>query len=298
MERVLGALRDSWNRMVAVLFQPFDAGRYLLLTLFFLFADCGSTHSFNSNLNLDTSSMPSFGDLEPLAAGIGATVFVVGAVVILGLMLLFWGFFLYLSSQATTLSIAALRDGEPRLESMGEYSGATLALWKFRVMLMLISTAWVVVTVGVALSVLLGVGLSGPTQDVRMLSELAVGLTIVLALLVPAVLVGFADWLAIDLAAPVMMQMGGSTMQAFQTIRSSERFELGELLLYLVARILIAVVVGAVRLPITLLCCCLFMIPGVYHAVFLPILAFQRATSMHWLSGIDDRLEGLRGPTP
>jgi hypothetical protein len=296
---VMAAFTNSWTRMVQVLFQPFNVATYMWFVVVCFLTDCGSPASTNTQTsNIDLSNFPSPQDIEPMVAGVGLAVVAVIATVGVLVSLVLWTGLLFLSSRATMVYIDGIQHGRPRPEAWGLHARAANSLWTFRVALMVISSVWVLVVAGVAVTSLLAMGFSGTSADILVIGQLAITLAILVTVLPPAVLVGVVDWLAKDLAAPIMMVSETSVMGAFRELAAASGFELAGLLIYVVLRVALSMVIAVVTVPISLMCCCAFVIPGVRHAVFLPVYTFQRSLGMQWVASLDERFASLGSLEP
>ena len=293
IDDVFAAISKSWNRMVELLFRPFHLQTYLGFVLLCFFSDCGSMSASSNFSNFDTSNFPSVGDVDPLVGGaVLAVAVAIVAVVVLVSTAIYAGL-LFISSRATMMTIDAIQQGQARTLAWELHERAANGLWRFRVGLMLVSTLWVLLVVGIAVGLLGAMGFSGSPAEIVALGQVAVALTLFVAIFPPALLVGVVDWFAKDLAAPVMMVTDTTVIGAFRLLFAAERFDPVSLFLYVLMRVTLAVVVAFAAFPIGLFCCCAFIIPGVRHAVFLPVLLFQRGLSMQWLSTVDPRFASL-----
>jgi len=292
IEPVIDAYTKSWRRMTQLLFNPFQVPTYLMFALAFFLSDCGSLGGSTGN-NVDLSDLPSPGTLDgqtvAIIVGIGLLVVVmllVGAVM--------WAGVLFLSSRATVVAIDGLQQGLPRLEAHVQYAVAANALWRFRVGVMVAGLAWLVMVVGGSVTAALVLGESGSSPVLLDFGRLALSLMVLFAVLPPALLTVVLDWFAKDLAAPILMATEGqSVVGAFRALWGAARFDPSALFVYVVLRIGLAIVVAMVSFPFLLMFCCIFMIPGVRQAVFLPLLMFQRGLSLYWLATLDDRFASL-----
>jgi len=291
IEPVLEAYSKSWQRMTALLFSPFQIQTYLMFVLIFFLSDCGSLGAQNNQIDLgDLPDQPTA--IDPVAVGaIAIGVAVVALLLVVAMVV--WAGALFLSSRATMMAIDGVRQGAPRWDAWSLHERAANALWRFRVALMAASLGWVVLVVGGAVVAAFVRPYTGSSVGVVQLGRLGLMVLMAIVALGPLVLLGFVDWLAKDLAAPIMMVTDASVVGAFRLLWGAARFESATLFVYVVMRMALAVVVGLMSFPLTLFCCCAFVIPGVRQAVFLPVLVFQRGLSVYWLATLDDRLAPL-----
>ncbi len=291
IEPVLEAYRKSWQRMTTLLFSPFQIQTYLMFVLIFFLAECGSIGAQSNQIDLGSfPDQPT--EIEPLAVGIMVVVAVAVLLgVVMGMALLAGA--LFVSSRATMMAIDGLRQGAPRWDAWTLHARAANALWRFRVAVMVAGVGWVALVIGGAVVAALVLPYAVSSIEVVKLGKLGMMGVLLLAVLGPLILSSLVDWLAKDLAAPILMVTDTTVVGAFRLLWGAARFEPATLFVYVALRVALALVVGMVSFPFMLIFCCFFLIPGVRHAALLPVLVFQRGLSVYWLATLDDRLAPL-----
>lgn len=135
---------------------------------------------------------------------------------------------------------------------------------------------------------LLGAGFALAWPDLRAErfgANAIVALAVFFGLLLPAVTVyGVVGVLLGDFVVPAMYLRGESALVAWRTVWNEVvRPHSGTLVLYVLMKILMAIVVGLMALIVTCLTCCLAILPYLGTVILLPLIVFKRCYSLHFL---------------
>jgi hypothetical protein len=283
---------QALDRVKKVLFQPFDIGRWFLIGFCAWLAYLGEGGgSFPGNYH--------FGDRhghggQSIRQGLDQArdyvlhnlAWIVPLVIALVLVSLsLWVLMLWLSSRGRFMFLhcVALNAAEVRAP-WARFASAADSLFLFRLVIALAGLAMMLpLVVGLLLVVL------------RMVFRQAVspGGVLLAALFVFAMIaVGIVFWiikrLTTDFVVPLQFLRQSRCLDAWRELGGLLRGNLGNLVLYFLFRILLAIAITVVVVAIVLgTCClagCLFALPYLGTVFLLPILVFERAYSLHYLA--------------
>ena len=158
------------------------------------------------------------------------------------------------------------------------------SLFLFRLALSLISLVVTLPLLGGLLLVVL-----------RMVSREAVspaGVLVAVALVLVMIAIGIVFWiigrLTRDFVVPLQFLRGSRCLDAWRELRGLLRGNISNLVLYLLFRIVLAIAIFVVVVAVVLVTCCcagcLFALPYLGTVALLPVLVFERAYSLHYLS--------------
>lgn len=306
LDGLIDAVSNSITRTIDVLFRPFDIVRYLWFAAICFVTMCGSNPGSQIDLSqsngpgglLDPANFPDdLSSIEPLflVLGLGS---VVVSVVLLALVLALMAAFIWLGSHASFMWVDGIQRGTPRWESFEIHKGAANSIFKFRLLLLCINFGGALLIGALAIGAFVAMGLAG--LDEGPMAGFQMGVMVLLVFMFfPIVLVtATLNWFVQDITVPVMAITGETVRPALKSVINAPGFDPLALLLYFLVRILIGIVMFIIMFPITLFCCCLFMIPGVSVIVFLPLYTFSRTLGMHWVAGLDERFVELANMDP
>ena len=111
------------------------------------------------------------------------------------------------------------------------------------------------------------------------------------ALYIPlAILIGLADLLVRDFVTPVMVLHRIDLLGALEKSLKLWRGHIGNLMVYLLFRLLIYIVTGALGVAVACFTCCIGVLPVIYQTITAPIHIFVRSWTLAILEGIDPEL--------
>jgi len=118
------------------------------------------------------------------------------------------------------------------------------------------------------------------------------GIMVLVALFMGATIAGLIllliRKLTTDFVVPIMYLRGNRCLQAWKEYRQLLASNFGGFVLYLLFQIVIGLVIGVMVLAIILATCCvagcLLALPYIGTVLFLPVLVFKRAYSLHYLA--------------
>jgi len=272
------------DRTGAILFKPFQAGKWFALGFCAFLAQLGSSCGNFSNAYRGPGGNPNLNDdfqavLDPIKEWLLAhmALVVVGVVLLLlvGLALA-WvqarGQFMFLDG--------VVRNRGEIAAPWKEYAREGNGLFVFNLVFGLL------VLLGLALIAGLGVALALPDIRTgefsqRALLALLVGIPLLLILLLAAAVTGVV---LNDFVVPAMYSRRQGVLAAWRTVRSEVLAgRVGTLALYCLMKILIAIAIGILAFLACCFTCCLALLPYLGTVILLPLFVFQRSYSLCFL---------------
>ncbi len=111
------------------------------------------------------------------------------------------------------------------------------------------------------------------------------------AIFIPlAILISLADLLIRDFVTPVMAIKNLDLLGALEQTIGLFRSQLGNLVLYLLFRVIIGVLAGAVGMAVACLTCCVGLLPVIYQTITAPLHVFVRSWTLVILEQWDPEL--------
>jgi len=282
---------QAMDRVKKVLFQPFDVGRWFVIGFCAWLACLGEGRGFSGVFNfgghhgLGRQSirdgleqardyvMDNIAWIAPLAVGL----ILVSAAI--------WLVVMWLSSRGRFMFLhcVAANAAEVR-EPWARFAGAANSLFLFRLVISLIGLVVMLPLVGGLLLVVLRMEFREAVSPGGLL--LAVGLVFVL------IAAGIVFWiigrLTRDFVVPLQFLRRGRCLDAWRELGGLMRGNVGNLVLYFLFRIVLAIAIAVVVVGMVLVTCCiagcLFALPYLGTVLLLPILVFERAYSLHYLA--------------
>lgn len=292
------------DRARKVLFQPFDIGKWLVIGFCAWLASLGEGGGFPGGFHF--GGPPHGRGRHSLRAGldqardyvmqnIGWIVPLVIALVVVGLVI--WLVVLWLSSRGRFMFLhcVALNTAEVRVP-WTRFDSAANSLFLFRLVIGLISLAVTLPLVGGLLLVVL-----------RMVIREAVspgGLLLAVVFVCAMMVLGIVFWiigrLTTDFVVPLQFLRRSRCLAAWRELRGLLPGNLGNLILYLLFRIVLATAIAAILVAVVLATCCLagclFALPYLGTVFLLPILVFERAFSLHYLAQLGPDYDVFAAP--
>lgn len=272
-----------------MLFRPFDLGRWFTIGFCAWLAHLGqATFRFNYNLGSrrgrETNLRAAFEHArEYVMANLYWVLPLAVALAVIGVAC--WIAFLWLSSRGKFMFLhcVALEKAEVGVP-WHKFAREGNSLFVFRLVLGLIGMAPMVPAVAIgAATVLRMVNRGGP--DFRgVLVLVGVALMMVMTGLMFLVVAK----LTTDFVVPIMVLRRGTCLAAWQELLALISVNVTNFVLYLLFQVVLAMAIGAlVLLAIVVTCCiacCVIMIPYLGTVLLLPIAAFKRSYSLHYLA--------------
>ena len=284
------------DRAKKILFQPFNVGRWLVIGFCAWLASLGESGGFpggshfgghnnrgahNLRAGLEKARdyvLHNLGWIVPLAA------------TLIVLSLTIWLIFIWLSSRGRFMFLhcVALNVGEVRAPWV-KFAAEANSLFLFRLVVWLISLAVMLPLVTSLLFVVIRMALHEAVSPG--------GLLLAAGLVFGIIAVGIVCWilarLMIDFVVPLQFLRRSRCLEAWRELGGMWRGDLGNLVLYLLFRMVLAIVIAMLVVAVVLVTCCLagclFALPYLGTVFLLPILVFERAYSLHYLAqfGLD-----------
>lgn len=305
----VAAFSPAWERMVTVLFRPFDLGRWLRIGLCAFLATLGelggggggggsgSNGSGNSRSGNFSGGFPEmesqakqyiFENLMWLVPLVAFVVLVVVALTVLILWLRSRGQFMFLDNVATGRADVKRPWHENRL--LGNN------LFWFRLGLAVLTVLGVLALFGVGAMIGLPMLRAGEVNSGGLMALIFLGFAFVGLMLVSAVI----GKLTTDFVVPVMWLRGADWRTAWGELGELLKARPGNFLLYLLFLILLSIVWGVVLVAVVLLTCCvagcLLAIPYVGSVLLLPMTVFFRAFSLSFLAQFGPSWDVFQAP--
>ena len=279
---VLDPIGPSIEHTKTILFRPFDLDRWLAIGFCAWLATFGDGCSFNFRKNIDhehpAAVLHEAKDIILANLPWLIPVFIVGAVIVIGLWLLFlWlssrGRFMFLNNVVYNTSDVA--------RPWHYYKHLAHSLLLFRVVLCLIG-----------LGTLIGLGIVGTVVVIPLWQTSVMTAVLSLIFFIPLILlVSFGlliiEVLTTDFIVPLMLKHTLTCTGAWSQLRNLTSFNKGRFFLYLIVKVVINFMIGSMVLLISLAtcgcACCLAAIPYLGTVLLLPFITFKRAYSIHYL---------------
>ena len=282
---------QALDRVKKVLFQPFDIGKWFVIGFCAWLAYLGEGGGFGSGFNWGGHhghGRHNVRDgLEQARDYVVHNIVWIAPLVITLILvcLAIWLVVLWLSSRGRFMFLhcVALNTAEVRVP-WTKYAAEANSLFWFRLVISLISFVVMFPLIAGLLLVVL-----------RMVFREAVspgGLLMAVAFVLIMILVGIVFWiigrLTRDFVVPLQFLRRSRCLAAWRELGGMLRGNLGNLVLYLLFRIVLAMAIAVVLVGVVLVTCCiagcLLALPYLGTVLLLPILVFERAYSLHYLA--------------
>ncbi|MEJ0089474.1 MAG: hypothetical protein WDM80_06990 [Limisphaerales bacterium] len=282
---------QAFDRMKLMLFQPFDIGKWFVIGFCAWLAGLGeSGGSFNGNFNNFGNDGHSHNFQETLAkvtryvtenlywiipVAVGALIFLLA----LGMVML------WLNSRGKFMFLhcVALNKAEVK-EPWQKFGRVANSLFWFRFVLGLIGAVLSLPLVAFIAIIVIRMVVRGEPNIGGIF--LAAGLTLMLFVLC----IGFAlvQKFTIDFVVPLMFLRGEKCVSAWKEFWSLLTAHAGSFALYILFKIILAIVIGLIVVAVVLVTCCiagcLMLLPYLGTVLLLPVLIFKRAYSVYFLA--------------
>ena len=283
-------LTQAIDRVKLVLFQPFDIGKWFVIGFCTWLAQLGESGGGGGGGNFNPGGGNHRGgglgrELEQAKEFLMSNLYwiipvAVGVVllcVVLGLL------FTWLNSRGKFMFLhcVALNRAEVAVP-WTKYSRPANSLFWFRIVLGLIATVLIlpVIVLGVVIGLAtfphghVAAGIAGVTGAALLFVALALGFFLIRKF-------------TMDFVVPIMFVRGCTCREGWYALCQLMSANVGNILLYLLFQVVIALVTGMLVLAVmmvTCCCCCLLLLPYVSTVILLPVFVFHRAYSAHYLA--------------
>jgi hypothetical protein len=281
----------AMDRVKKVLFQPFDAGRWFVIGFCAWLAYLGEGRGLASGFNYGGHNghgrqsirdgfeqardyvMHNIAWIAPLAV----------ALILVSLSV--WLVVMWLSSRGRFMFLhcVAVNAAEVRVP-WARFGHAANSLFLFRLVISLIGLVVMLPLVGGLLLVVMGMVFRDAVSPG--------GLLLAVVLVFVIIAAGIAFWiigrLTRDFVVPLQFLRRSRCLDAWRELGGLLRGNIGNVVLYFLFRILLAIAITVIVVGVVLVTCCiagcLFALPYLGTVFLLPILVFERAYSLHYLA--------------
>jgi hypothetical protein len=306
---VTAPIQPAIERTRHLLFQPFNLARWFTIGFCAWLAGLGQSGAGGYNLRYPFSPgaqhPPSSGRIgapewwEELRGNVVRNLdwLLPVAVALVCLLVAIWLLLIWLSSRGDFMFLhcVALDRAEVAVP-WRHYVRAARSLFLFRASVGLIATVPILLlfaVIGVSLFRIFGRGDTG-----AWIFLVAAGL----ALVVVALGFSVVAKLTRDFVVPIMWLHGGTCRQGWSELLGLFAGRLGDLVVYLLFQIVLALAIGAlVFAALIVTCClaaCLLILPYLGTVALLPVLAFKRAYSLYYLRQFGERYDPFQAAAP
>lgn len=287
-------ITQAWERMVRILFQPFDLKKWFILGFCAFLASLGQGGGNFNNLSQQnrSSSMPDFeGEIFPWIEDHIGLIVAIGLVVLV-LIVVLMAVFAWLQARGTFMFIDGIaRNRGAVKEPWREYKtlGNSLFVVKFALGLV---TFLVIVAMSLALLMMMWPTLESGAEIMDMIGAI-LGWTGLVLLLV--LVVGVVSFVIGDLIVPAMYANDATIGEAWGIVKTDLLpGNTGTLLLYVLMKIVLGVGVAIVAILATLLTCCIAALPYLGSVILLPLSVFMWSYNLYFVQQFGERFRVFR----
>ncbi len=279
------------DRVKLLLFRPFDLGKWFVIGFCAWLAQLGEAGfhgNFNYNFGGGHDRSGSLSDefdqaKEFVMTNLYWIIPVAIAIVAIGIAL--WVVFTWLNSRGKFMFLHCVALNKAEVTApWRKFAREANSLFLFRIVLGLIGTVLSLPLVAVIVVSILRMVQRGEPSVGGIL--LCVGLVLVLIAL--AVLFVLIEKLTKDFVVPIMFLRGVGWRKGWGEFRPMLVANVGDFILYILFQIVLALGIGIIVLIIVLVTCCiagcLLALPYLGTVLYLPILVFNRAYSLHYFA--------------
>jgi hypothetical protein len=281
---VTSAVNHAYERMVKLLFRPFELGRWFIIGFAAFLATLadGGGSGLGQNFNFAGPGGPGPGGTNPFSGA--SNWFQANLVWLLPLFLAGVGLavlFIWLSSRGKFVFLDCVATGKARIKApWAEHADLATSLFSFRVVVALLFAA-TLGALGIACLAIAWPDLQLNTFGDRSLIAAIVGLTIGLPLILAAIIISM---LLDDFVIPAMYLRRESVMPAWRMVREEIIApRTGKLFVFYLMKIPLAIATGIVATIAVLLTCCIGGLPYLNCVLLLPIYVFWRCYPLGYM---------------
>jgi len=277
------------DRVKVVLFRPFDLGKWFVIGFCAWLAQLGE-QGFNGNFNFGGGRghggnfRHAFEQArEYVLNNLYWIIPVAVALVTIGIAL--WLVFTWLNSRGKFMFLhcVALNKAEV-VVPWQKFSHQGNSLFLFRILLGLIGSVLTLPLVAIMLVNIFRMIQRGEPS----VGGIVMCVGMILLLIALAIIFSLIEKLTTDFVVPIMFLRGFGWRQGWGELWSLLTANVGHFILYLLFQIVLALAIGVIVLVVVLATCCvagcLLALPFLGTVLFLPVLIFSRAYSLHYLA--------------
>lgn len=294
-------ISQAIDQVKRVLFQPFDLGRWFVIGFAAWLAHLGEQgfsggnfgggpHTGSDNLRREMEHAK-----EYVLSNLSWIIPLVVGIVILGFVL--WILFTWLSSRGKFMFLHCIALNKAEIQTpWDQFAAAGQSLWLFRLGLGLVGMIVMLPLLGLIGVPIYRMVLRGAPSA----GGIALAVGALLASILLAVAFAVVSKLTKDFVVPIMFRRGNKCLEAWRELRGLLREHFGSFVLYFLMQIVLGIGIGMLVLAVLLVTCCIagcfLAIPYIGTVLFLPVLVFQRAYSLHFLAQFGPEYDVF--PTP
>lgn len=278
------------ERVRRVLFRPFDLGKWFTIGFCAWLAGLGE-RGFRANFGGNSGRGNQGGDIHQqwnhardfFRDNLYWILPVIIAAVVFGIAL--WILFLWLNSRGKFMFLYCVAlDRAEVSEPWRRFAQTGNSLFWFRLLLGLIGMLFMLPFIVAIALVAVGMAAHDSWNFAGIMVLIGLGFGVILVGIIFALIRKFT----VDFVVPIMFLRGSRCLDAWGEFRRLLRAHLSAFVLYILFQIVIAIAIGVMVIAIVLATCCiagcLLAIPYVGTVLFLPVLVFKRAYSLHYLA--------------
>ena len=280
------------ERVKKVLFQPFDLGKWFVIGFCAWLAGLGEEGGFGSGFNYGGGNHHH--SHQSVRAGLeqardylmhNLAWIIPLAVALIVVSLAVWLVVLWLSSRGRFMFLHCVARNTAEVQvPWTRFAREANSLFVFRLLISLGGLAIVLPLLGGFLLVVLGMAFREAVTPLGVVLAVA----LVLVLIAVGIVCWIVGWLTRDFVVPLQFVRRSLCLDAWRELVGLMRGNLGNLVLYCLFRILLAIVITAIVLAAILVTCCcagcIMAVPYLGTVLLLPILIFKRAYSLYYLA--------------
>jgi hypothetical protein len=298
-------IQKAWDKMVQVLFRPFDMGKWMVIGFAAFLANLGRESGNGGNFNSGNRSNGESWD--DLCGGLSevrdflvdawleyTALIIVITVSILVLMIFFSILFNWLNSRGQFMFLDnVIKNRGAVQEPWREYRKEATSLMIFQILF-----NWF----GGILVLMLLAGILVPILVMIMMEQFVAGYMVILfgsfcLLIAVSVACGFIGMIMNHFVVPLMYQRRGSILTGFRAFSTVLKAHFWRIILFWIVMSLVEIAIGvAVLLGILLTCCTaliVLIIPYIGTVALLPIYVFKRFMGLEFLRQLGDEYDLL-----
>jgi len=298
-------IQKAWDKMVQVLFRPFDMGKWMVIGFAAFLANLGRESGSNGNFN--SGNRWNGKSLDDLRGGLSEVVdtlidawleytalIIVITVSILVLLIFFSILFNWLNSRGQFMFLDnVIKNRGAVQEPWREYRKEATSLMIFQILFNWFG--------GILVLVLLA-GIFSPILVMIMMERFVGGYVVILfgsfcLLIAVSVVCGFIGMIMNHFVVPLMYQRRGSILAGFRAFIPVLKAHFWRIILFWIVMILVEIAIGvAVLLGVLLTCCTaliLLIIPYIGTIALLPIYVFKRFMGLEFLRQLGEEYDLL-----
>jgi hypothetical protein len=283
---VIAPLAPAIDRVKLLLFRPFDVVRWLTIGFCAWLATLGQGGgSWNFNYGLDDRR----GGREMFEEGRRYVIenlswLIPLAILAVLLIVVLWLVFTWLSSRGRFMFLHCVRENRAEVQwPWNQFASHADSLFLFRVVLGLISLGLVLPMVAGGGLLILGLARADAPGVLALAG--VIGLVLVVVILLSAFAI--VTKLTTDFVVPIMALRHTRCLDGWREFWRLLREQPGAFVVYLLFQLAVHLVIGVAVFALVLLTCCcagcLLGIPYLGTVIYLPVLVFHRAYSLHFL---------------